>query len=79
MIICANRVRTVAALRTSAISNPTERRFQQMKHSHNAAMVRATSGVLEPVPITAMNMTAIAGTLSHIIWRRLQVMVTLSQ
>jgi hypothetical protein len=42
-------------------------------------MVNATNGVLEPVPMTAMNMIAIAGTLSHIIWRRLQVMVTLSQ
>ncbi|MNF18035.1 hypothetical protein D3C81_2225800 [compost metagenome] len=50
-----------------------------MKPSHNAAIVNATSGVLEPVASTAANIIAIAGKLSQSICGRLQVMLRLSQ
>ena len=68
MIIRENITATVAPVTKSAPSKATDRRFQQMKLSQSAASVSATSGVLEPVAITAANMTAIAGMLSQSIW-----------
>lgn len=79
MIICKNNTATAVPLTNSKLSSTTDRRFQQIKLSHSAASVRATSGVLEPVAITAANMMTIAGRLSQSIWRRLQVMLMLNQ
>jgi hypothetical protein len=79
MIIRENITATAAPLIDRAPSNTKERRFQLMKLSQSAASVNATSGVLEPVAITAANMITIAGTLSQSIWRRLLVMLKLSQ
>ncbi|MNP14471.1 hypothetical protein D3C76_1067980 [compost metagenome] len=79
MILSANNAKVAEPAKNMAPSMKAERRFQQMKHSQSAASVSATSGVLEPVASTVANMIAIAGMLSQSIWRRLQVMLRLSQ
>ena len=78
-ILSANSAKVAAPAMNMEASMRTERRFQQMKHNHSAASVSATSGVLEPVASTVADMIAIAGMLNQSTWRRLQVMLRLSQ
>ncbi|MNS90012.1 hypothetical protein D3C72_1240460 [compost metagenome] len=78
-ILSVNSAKVAVPAMNMEASKRAERRFQQMKHSHSAAITSATSGVLEPVASTAANMIAIAGKLNQSIRGRLQVMLRLSQ
>ncbi|MNG14794.1 hypothetical protein D3C84_985800 [compost metagenome] len=79
MILSANNAKVAVPEKNMAPSMKAERLFQQITQSQSAASVSATSGVREPVASTVANMIAIAGTLSQSIWRRLQIMLRLSQ
>ena len=74
-----NSVATTMPPAASMLIRASERRFQQIKLSQTMAMTMATSGVREPVAITAANMMTKPGMATSRTGGRLQVMPKVSQ